>query len=160
METEKICKTCGKSFMAKNRELKRGNAKYCSLSCSSKAPKKQAYTFVCKHCGKDFNAASSRAKYCSTSCKQKHYRLNQKSEVGYKSIKHYYKVFQDTPCEICSWDKTSRDLHHVVEVSNGGTTEMTNLVCLCPNCHRMVHNNLISKNDLLKIVENRTISSS
>lgn len=161
METEKICKTCGEPFMAKEKELKRGNAKYCSLSCAGKAPRPAKYEHICKHCGRDFKSASNRAKYCSDSCKQKNYRERQKSSnPESKSIKHYYSVFKDTSCEICSWDKTSRDLHHITEVSNGGTTEISNLVCLCPNCHRMVHNNLISKDDLLKIIENRTISSS
>ena len=43
---------------------------------------------------------------------------------------------------------------------NNGTNEDDNLICLCPNCHRMIHSNLISENDLNEIIENRTISSS
>lgn len=160
MKVEKICQTCGKSFQADSREVNRGNGKYCSQTCSSKAPKALQYKQVCKHCGQEFMSASKAAKYCSDSCKQKNYRAKQKSlsEDGV-SIKTYYKIFENISCEICAWDKTSRDLHHIIEVSIGGTNELNNIVCVCPNCHRMIHNNLISKDVLLKIVETRTISS-
>ena len=158
---EKECQSCGKSFQADTREVNRGNAKYCSLSCAAKAPKSLQYEQVCKHCGKEFISASKNAKYCSDSCKQKNYRARQKSlsENG-TSIKNYYKIFENIPCELCQWDKTTRDLHHIIEVSNGGTNELSNLLCVCPNCHRMIHNNLVSENDIQNIIENRTISSS
>lgn len=158
---EKECQFCGKPFIADSREVNRGNAKYCSLSCSGKAPKQLQYKQICKHCGKEFMSSSKNAKYCSDSCKQKNYRARQKSlsENG-TSIKNYYKVFENIPCELCSWDKTSRDLHHIIEVSNGGTNELNNLICVCPNCHRMIHNNLISEDNIRNVIENRTISSS
>jgi hypothetical protein len=158
---EKLCECCGESFMANSKELNRGNAKYCSLSCAGKMPKKLQYKQICKHCGVEFNSASKNAKYCSNSCKQKNYRLKQKdvSKEG-RSIKHFYKIFENTPCELCGWDKTSRDLHHIIKVSNGGLTTLKNLLCLCPNCHRMIHDNPISEDDLNKIIKTRTISSS
>ena len=34
MKTSKICEECGSSFEAENREINRGNAKYCSRSCT------------------------------------------------------------------------------------------------------------------------------
>lgn len=160
-KTEKKCETCGKSFLADNKEINRGNAKYCSISCAAKAPKALKYDKICKHCGRDFVAASASAKYCSNSCKQKNYRAKQKSksEDGF-SIKSYYKIFENIPCELCQWDKTTRDLHHIIEVSNGGTNELENLISVCPNCHRMIHNNLVSKDDIENVIKNRTISSS
>lgn len=160
-KVKKECQFCGKSFEAEVKEVNRGNAKYCSQSCASKVPKALKYTQVCKHCGKEFNTASKNAKYCSDSCKQKNYRAKQRSlaENG-SSIKTYYKWFKDIPCEICKWDITTRDIHHIKAVSEGGTNEIENLISVCPNCHRMIHNNFISENDLLKIIENRTISSS
>ncbi len=158
---EKECQTCGKTFSADTREVNRGNAKYCSLSCAAKAPKKLQYTQICKHCGREFLSASKQSKYCSDSCKQKNYRAKQKDLSNENSsIKTFYKVFENVPCELCQWDKTSRDLHHIIEVSNGGTNELNNLLCVCPNCHRMIHNNLISKDDIENIIKNRTISSS
>ena len=38
-KTEKKCNYCGKVFLAENKEINRGNAKYCSLSCAAKAEK-------------------------------------------------------------------------------------------------------------------------
>ena len=160
-KVEKSCQTCGKPFLADTREINRGNAKYCSLSCAAKAPKALKYKQIFKHCGKEFNSASSSAKYCSDSCKQKDYRDRQKdsSEEGV-SIKSLYTLFKDIPCEICNWNKASRDLHHIKEVANRGITQIENIICVCPNCHRMIHSNLISEDNLMKIVNNRTISSS
>ncbi len=31
------------------------------------------------------------------------------------------------------------DIHHMVEVSEGGGNETSNLLCLCPNCHALYH---------------------
>lgn len=63
------------------------------------------------------------------------------------------------PCAICGWNKASCDVHHIIPVSNGGKNEITNLITLCPNCHRMVHRNLISEEKLKKFRESWTISS-
>lgn len=38
-KVEKECQTCGQIFLADSKEVNRGNAKYCSLSCAGKAPK-------------------------------------------------------------------------------------------------------------------------
>lgn len=160
-KVEKLCQFCGEPFIADSRELNRGNAKYCSLSCSAKAPKALQYNQICKHCGRDFKSASKNAKYCSDSCKQKNYRAKQR-EVSKNDIpiKTLYSIFEDVPCEICGWNKTARDLHHILEVSKNGKNKLENIVCVCPNCHRMIHTNLISEDDLLKVVKSRTISSS
>lgn len=31
------------------------------------------------------------------------------------------------------------ELHHIKPVSDGGVTDISNLVLLCPNCHREIH---------------------
>lgn len=31
------------------------------------------------------------------------------------------------------------DIHHITEVSEGGSNEMSNLIYVCPNCHRCIH---------------------
>ena len=36
------------------------------------------------------------------------------------------------------------DLHHMDEVSKGGGDDPTNLIALCPNCHRFYHNGIIT----------------
>ena len=42
-------------------------------------------------------------------------------------------------CSICKWDKATGDIHHIIEVSEGGSNEMSNLIYICPNCHRELH---------------------
>lgn len=31
------------------------------------------------------------------------------------------------------------DLHHIIEVTEGGGNQPDNLICLCPNCHALYH---------------------
>lgn len=152
----KTCKTCNESFEADIREHNRGNAHYCSQSCASKAPKKLNYTNICKHCSNSFNSASKHSRYCSQSCKLKNYRMKSKDKI---SIKTFNKIFKNHACEICHWNLSTCDLHHITPVAQGGKNTLENLICVCPNHHRMIHKHLISKDDLLKIVKTRTISS-
>lgn len=42
-------------------------------------------------------------------------------------------------CEICSWDKGTCDVHHRIPKKDGGTNERSNLILICPNCHRLIH---------------------
>ena len=48
-------------------------------------------------------------------------------------------------CSICGWNKCVCDLHHIVPKSEEGTDDHSNLTYVCPNCHRMIHNNKIDK---------------
>jgi hypothetical protein len=157
-KTEKQCQNCNKTFLADNREINRGNAKYCSQSCAGKMPKMVQYKLICKHCSREFFSSNQKTKMCSLSCKQKNYRLRSKSQNT--SIKQFYKLFEKVPCEICQWSEAPRDLHHITSVAQGGKNELNNLISVCPNHHRMIHTNLISKDDLYQVIKNRTISSS
>lgn len=47
MLIEKECEFCHNKFMADSRELNRGNAKFCSLSCAAKSRNKNK---LLKHC--------------------------------------------------------------------------------------------------------------
>jgi len=46
-------------------------------------------------------------------------------------------------CEICGWNKTTCDMHHKISLQKGGKNERNNLILVCPNCHRLIHNNLL-----------------
>src|SRR3954465_12638574 len=37
------------------------------------------------------------------------------------------------------------DMHHIWEVSAGGTDDPSNLIALCPNCHNLYHRGTISE---------------
>lgn len=40
------------------------------------------------------------------------------------------------------------DIHHIVEVSEGGNDEASNLIALCPTCHALYHRGTISKESI------------
>lgn len=160
MKTERICKNCTKPFLAENREINRGYGLFCTQSCSTEYNNLKLplnISNICKHCGVSFNSVKI-SKYCSSSCKQKNYRFKKKS--GNIFDKQLTLLLKDYPCEICDWKEASRDVHHILPVSKNGKTIFENLISLCPNHHRMVHNNLFSQDYLLKIAKSRTISSS
>lgn len=152
MKVNKQCQNCGKDFLADTREINRGNAKYCSLQCAGFKSKSfmNPYNLVCKHCGRDFKSTIKTAKYCSTVCKQKNYRLKARNNTI--SMKSLYKRLQHLPCQICGWAEATRDIHHIIPVSKGGTNDLKNLIVVCPNHHRMIHSKLISEAELYNYI--------
>ena len=159
MLIEKECEFCHKKFMADTRELKRGNAKFCSISCALK----HRYSLnrykecTCIQCGKKFQSKNPKAKYCDNKCKSKHYRAMMRTEQnGTRKIQTIMLTF---PCENCGWCEGPRDVHHITPVCEGGKNEVQNLITLCPNCHRLAHRNLLSEDKLRELVDLRTISS-
>ncbi len=144
MKIIKECTNCHKSFEADIREHNRGNAKYCSLSCCAKSPKKlKSYNKICINCNNSFVSNSNDSKYCNKLCKQQYYRKQQITK-NY-STKTLQRILGHLSCEICGWNDSTRDIHHILPVSQGGKNTLDNVIVLCPNHHRMIHNNLVSK---------------
>ena len=42
-------------------------------------------------------------------------------------------------CQVCQRGGPGLHVHHIVYRSRGGTNAMSNLITLCPTCHRSVH---------------------
>jgi hypothetical protein len=42
-------------------------------------------------------------------------------------------------CSLCGWCESTCDIHHILPKSKGGSDKMDNLICVCPNCHRSLH---------------------
>lgn len=144
MKIEKQCLTCNKTFQADNREHNRGNAKYCSLSCSAKNQKKEkSKENICVYCESKFLSTSKGAKYCSNHCKIRNYRKRQVTQSYHTSS--LQRILGHLPCEICGWKEATRDIHHILPVSKGGKNTLDNVILVCPNHHRMFHHNLVSK---------------
>lgn len=40
------------------------------------------------------------------------------------------------------------DIHHIVQVAEGGGTEAGNLVALCPKCHALFHRGTITRESI------------
>ena len=160
MFIEKECEFCHKLFMADSRELNRGNAKFCSLSCAAKSRNRNKPLKHCKCvvCNSEFLSVNPKAKYCSDKCKSKHYR--QLIATEWTGTRKLQKILLTLPCANCGWNIGSRDIHHILPVCEGGKNEMNNLITLCPNCHHLAHRNLLSEDKLHELVYLRTISSS
>lgn len=150
----KQCKICNKSFDVGCKEHNRGNALYCSISCGLKNPRTyKTYNKTCINCNNSFETKSSDTKYCSKSCKQKWYRKQQvTTEYATKSLQ---RILGHLPCELCGWCESTRDVHHITPISEGGQNKLNNVIVVCPNYHRMIHKNLISKDALLNALKLR-----
>lgn len=155
----KACVECNVEFKCSLREHNRGNGKFCSLSCAAKCRNKNIpiLTKLCGHCGKSYETTSKYSKVCSFLCKQKNYRSKRNNQS--KNERELLESLRELPCTICGWNETIRDVHHIIPVSKGGKNELSNLITLCPNHHRMADKNLISEDSLRQAIESRTISS-
>lgn len=156
----KNCKFCNKEFLTSLSETNRGNGIYCSVSCATRYSNlhRKSYKCYCNMCGVIFESKSRKGKYCSDKCKLRHYRLLSSTDKWLTD--KCQKILLHSPCEVCGWNLGPRDVHHITPIVNGGKNEFSNLITLCPNCHRLAHRNLLSKDKLIKLVEIRTISSS
>ena len=116
---------------------------------------------ICPICGQAFTPKSGRGVYCSPKCARQaqterridyiHKRVKGKAK---QNINLYYAF--DFSCAICGWTLGNWDYgpscgnewHHIVPVSEGGTNNEENLVLLCPNCHKMAHAGMITREEL------------
>ena len=52
-------------------------------------------------------------------------------------------------CELCNskaFDSRDFDAHHIMPIGLGGIDNIYNTICLCPNCHRLMHTGRITLN--------------
>lgn len=42
-------------------------------------------------------------------------------------------------CNNCNRDDPPLEVHHIVPISQGGSHQLSNLVALCPRCHKAAH---------------------
>lgn len=144
---ERICINCGKPL------TKRYQVKFCCQSCAAtfnnrarqtttKGKQKLAHCIVC---GKEFwasihiNAGKCRCENCKKH-NRPHYNENPKSILD-MSKRTMTKLIQRAKmgCSICGWDDAQPDVHHIIPRCEGGSNDNSNLIIVCPNCHRVIH---------------------
>ena len=59
-------------------------------------------------------------------------------------------------CEFCGKENCYTNTHHIKSKGSGGNDTEDNLIELCSTCHRLVHDGIIKKQELLKIIKGRS----
>jgi len=154
------CLKCEREFWIFECWYKRGNGKYCSRDCSSKALKEiehKNYRIIlkCKECGKEYVVKRHRkdtSKYCSKGCKRKNMPSGKNhpnwkggiSERDYRTKEWRRKVLERDlfACVECrSTNKEELNAHHIKEYSTNIELrfDINNGVTLCRKCHSKKH---------------------
>jgi len=153
---EKNCLNCNSVFSTRETETKRGNGKFCSLSCSAKyyGKKTQAKPNVkCSFCGKEFHLANKRIKnsksgfhFCCRGHKDEaqrseHFKEMWPAHYGTGSRDYRRKALKKYGgrCQRCGYDKhiAAITVHH--KDYNRKNDSISNLEILCANCHSVEH---------------------
>ncbi len=106
-------------------------------------PKKYAHT--CEKCGDTFGSNKKfkdGARVHCSECKRKvPYVMMEPQSILDLSKRTISKILKRSKkgCSICGWNKASCDIHHIVHRKHGGTNDNSNLIVVCPNCHREIH---------------------
>lgn len=154
-DTTRICETCQGEFLADKREVNRGNARYCSLSCVASRKRVATPNTECAYCGIPFYRSRSKLKASKSGlafCCREHKDLAQRLG-GIREIqpKHYGTIVTDyrtvakrelNPiCSGCGYDKVPGilEVHH--KNHDRSDNSIDNLCYLCPNCHQEHHFN-------------------
>jgi hypothetical protein len=62
-----------------------------------------------------------------------------------------HKKWQKFSCQICGWNLSKCDRHRIVPGKDGGEYVKGNVIIVCPNCHRLVHDKM--KANSVKVIE-------
>lgn len=136
------CKNCG-------REIER-HAKGMCVTCYKKLawnPK----LIKCKRCGRDL---PMHAKGLCAGCYNSVFHIDAVKQANYRNwygldLETYKKVTKE--CVVCGFNKIV-DLHHLDK--NTSNNSEINLIGLCPNHHRMLHNRRFHK-EILEALQQR-----
>ena len=111
----------------------------------------------------DLVKESENREFCSNSCQNKFRskRASKKFKRTYpKSLAeiHHQTLAKlvrrmNLGCSRCKWDLTTCDLHHIKGRKINDPHSHKNLSYLCPNCHRLFHNGIITEGDILDLEE-------
>lgn len=159
-KTEIICKYCSKEFMAENKFINQGNAKFCSVSCGVKynrrAEKQQRKDNVeCAYCKIKFYKAPARVALSKSGlffCCSSHKNKAATAECGILQLGHarngsgsYRKIALSNyknECNRCKYIGKYLDtlvVHH--KDRDRENNKLSNLEILCRNCHYEDHRN-------------------
>lgn len=160
--TKSKCLNCDKLFYPAVSEIKRGNGKFCSLSCVChyrnknyliRTTKKETKT--CLYCKKKFLHIPYKGlgKFCSKACFYSSKKGKQPWHPNQNVRRKLKEIAFDVygyKCEICEYSITV-DIHHLIPRSQNGSNNINNIAVLCPNHHREYHIGLLVKEDIYNL---------
>lgn len=110
----------------------------------------------CEQCEKEF-IGNSVTRFCSRECSGIASILHHTGKKPPKSIldvssRTVSKILKrlGLGCSNCGWNMASCDIHHINGRSIDNADRHTNLTLLCPNCHRLAHEGVLTKFTNLK----------
>jgi hypothetical protein len=161
---ERECKACGAPFRPN------ANQQYCGTPCKapsvlaqSKRPPQEPRP--CVRCGAEYQPINAHQKYCSPDCKSRKdqppkWKLN--PDFQYKDstwsryvIENCGKVCVD--CGEAGREGKPLHAHHLIPKARGGKNVIRNGIALCPDCHRIRHDNSLAGDDLVERIALRVM---
>ena len=78
--------------------------------------------------------------------------LNHSYKDGINNNRFRAYLRDNKKCVLCGYDRVVQ-IHHIIQRSKGGSEKLSNLITLCPNCHRLVHDGIIKIKSLTEIID-------
>jgi hypothetical protein len=155
-----ICPNCNENFETKDKR-----SKFCSRACAASfnnkgriltvEQKKKVSEALKKYYKKNPNKKTSHKQALRQgilSQKGKHKNPQNLLDLSKRTISKIMRRVGEG-CSNCEWNECVCDIHHINGRKIKDADNHNNLSYLCPNCHRKVHNNLISKKDLITLTD-------
>ena len=152
------CLQCETPFNPDQREVARGNGKFCSLKCAciyngNQRRKERVPNVTCAMCHSEFykspcqiRKSKSGLVFCSPACKGQAQRIGggvpEVQPEHYGTSEEYRKLaFKHYPakCELCGYERHPEVLHVHHRDSNHQNNVIANLAIVCPTCHEETH---------------------
>ena len=145
------CNTCGYNWEISPNSIMYDNKEYNFKGC----PECKYSIIKCDECGKEFKRLKSQIaksktglNFCSITCGN---RYKNKAVINTKNSNDYRRnAFLAYPhkCAKCGYNEDERilEVHHIDE--NRNNNDITNLIILCPNCHKKITLHLYTLDEL------------
>ena len=75
----------------------------------------------------------------------KHWGYQRGPAYGYKNNHEAVLNRDNYTCQCCKKKKGTMHVHHIIYRSNGGSNKMDNLITLCEDCHKKLHDGLLKE---------------
>ena len=87
----------------------------------------------------------------------RHWGYQKGIDYGFESRKDYILHRDNFKCQLCGKTHTKLEVHHIIFRSKGGTNDENNLITLCSECHKKLHEDFRNgKTTKLKIKGKKT----